>query len=418
MTGPRKVAVAVPSWNGRPHLETCLAALADQEDPGVPWEVLVLDNGSSDGTEAWVRRRHPGVRLLRSEVNLGFCAANNRLAAAAEGDAVAFLNNDTRPVPTWLRELVRALAAAPADVAAVSGLLVDWAGERLDCARGVMTFDGHALQLGQGRPLGAAPVPREGEELPFPCGGNMLIRRDAFLEAGGFDEDYFAYYEDVDLGWRLWSGGRRVLFAPAAVAHHRAGATSRRLGLDNRGVLFERNAFLTAYKNYEAGLWERVMPAVLLALMSRSQALLVGANPGASLLAVDPYGGLIADTGPRAPGAEGRPPARGAGRLLRRVLGRVRRAVLAPRITDRRTVAQFRAQAFLLRHLDAAAAKRAAVQARRRRSDREILERFPPYLVATYPGDAALFASAGFRSWLPSDLRLVECALADVMEVG
>jgi hypothetical protein len=81
-------------------------------------------------------------------------------------------------------------------------------------------------------------------------------------------------------------------------------------------------------------------------------------------------------------------------------------------------VAQFRAQAFLLRHLDAAAAKRAAVQARRRRSDREILERFPPYLVATYPGDAALFASAGFRSWLPSDLRLVECALADVMEVG
>ena len=77
----------------------------------MPFEVLLLDNGSSDGTAEWVRRRHPEVRLIESPVNLGFCAGNNRLMEAAEGDAVAFLNNDTRPEPGWLAALV---VAAPA----------------------------------------------------------------------------------------------------------------------------------------------------------------------------------------------------------------------------------------------------------------------------------------------------------------
>src|SRR5262249_6913242 len=160
----------------------------------------------TDDTTAWLRRHHPRVRVLTSERNLGFCAGNNRLVAATDSDAVAFLNNDTCPVPTWLAALVSTLASAPADVAAVSGLLTDWDGARLDCAEGVLTFDGHAFQLGQGEPLGGARMPRAGAELLLPSGGNMLIRRRAFLEAGGFDEDYFAYYDDVDLGWRLWSG--------------------------------------------------------------------------------------------------------------------------------------------------------------------------------------------------------------------
>ncbi len=111
MSAPRRVSVAILSWNGRHHLETCLAALAAQDDPGVPWEILVLDNGSADGTAEWLPRAHPAVRLLASPVNLGFCAGNDRLVEAAAGDAVAFLNNDTRPEPGWLAALVEALAA-------------------------------------------------------------------------------------------------------------------------------------------------------------------------------------------------------------------------------------------------------------------------------------------------------------------
>jgi GT2 family glycosyltransferase len=499
MTAPRQVSVAILSWNGRQHLETCLEALSIQHDPGVEWEVLVLDNGSTDGTGAWLRARYPEglltprvapgsepasppasalppsalppalapppppVRVLASPVNLGFCAGNNRLVAAASGDAVAFLNNDTRPARGWLAALVRALAAAPADVAAVSGKIVDWDGERLDFGRGVMTFDGHAFQLDYRRPLRSARVPERGAELLFACGGNMLIRRASFLDAGGFDESYFAYLEDVDLGWRLWSGGERVTFEPDAVVHHRSNATSDLLGLYNRGFLFERNAFLTAYKNYEPGLWEKVMPALLLTFLSRTQTMLADNNPGGGSLRIDPYAGWIANTA--APAVEpaaataiamATAPAAGAPRsllspavikrkwrehgareLCRRAARKLRaelRAALgagrdggrgraeaaaarAPILTDERTVAQLRALSYLLSHLEAAAAARAAVQRRRRRSDRDIFARFPLYLVPTYPGDLALFTSRGFAAWLPAELPLARQTLDEMMEL-
>jgi GT2 family glycosyltransferase len=440
----RKVTVAILSWNGRQHLETCLAALAAQADPGVDWEILVLDNGSTDGTAAWLRERWGSaarVRLVESPVNLGFCAGNNRLVAEAGGDAVALLNNDTRPEPGWLGSLVETLASAPPDVAAVSGKIVDWNGERLDFGRGLMTFDGHAFQLDFRRPLKSARVPKAGEELAFACGGNLLVRRASFLAAGGFDESYFAYLEDVDLGWRLWSGGERIVFAPGAVVHHRSSATSDLLGLYNRGFLFERNAYLTAYKNYEAGLWEKILPAVMLTLLSRTQSLLL-ANPGTDTLRIDPYAGQIANTGPKTgpsprPRAVELPPAttwegfkvrwRGYGprdflhRGLRK-LGVVPPPpavpVEAPRLTDERTIAQFRALHWLTGHLDGAAESRAAVQKRRKRSDREIFERFPAYLVPTYPGDAELFASPGFQAWLPKELPLRRVELRDIMEMG
>jgi GT2 family glycosyltransferase len=476
MTSPSKVSVAILSWNGRRHLEACLEALSGQQDPGVEWEVLVLDNGSTDGTGAWLRERfpegrhgRPPVRWFESAVNLGFCAGNNRLVAAAAGDAVAFLNNDTRPAPGWLAALVRALAAAPPDVAAVSGKIVDWDGERLDFGRGVMTFDGHAFQLDFRRPLASARVPARGEELLFACGGNMLIRRSSFREAGGFDESYFAYLEDVDLGWRLWSGGERVTFEPDAVVYHRSNATSDLLGLFNRGFLFERNAFLTAFKNYEAGLWEKVMPALLLTFLSRTQTLLADNNPGGGSLRIDPYAGWIANTAagppavaaPQTAGAGNAPPA-GASRtshasaprlslatlrgkwrqhgtieLCRRaaVKARARLSVAlgalgeggedgtgragprAPMLTDERTVAQLRALSYLLAHLESAAAARQAVQSRRRRGDREIFARFPLYLVPTYPGDEHLFASPAFATWLPPDLPLARHTLEEVMEL-
>ena len=444
------VSVAIVSWNGRQHLETCLATLAEQDDPGIDFEVLVLDNGSTDGTAEWMRGevlpRHPRVRLVASPVNLGFCAGNNRLVAEARGDAVAFLNNDTRPRRGWLKALVAALAAAPPDVAAVSGLIVDWSGERLDFGRGLVTFDGHAFQLDFRRPLATARVPAEGEELPFACGGNVLVRRASFLAAGGFDEDYFAYLEDVDLGWRLWSGGERILCAPDAVVHHRSSATSDLLGLYNRGFLFERNAFLTAYKNYEAGLWERIMPALLLTILSRTQTLLVEHNPGGGTLRLDPYAGLIANTAlnggpaPVAPPSSFQlPPAwtwrgfkvrwqgygpsgflrRGARKLFGGAAASSAAAVPEPpRLTDERTIAQLRGLSWLLGNLDRAAAHRTAVQARRKRSDREILARFPRYLVPTYPGDHGLFTSPGFQAWLPDDLPLVRTTLEQIMEMG
>ncbi len=466
MSHLRKVSVAVLSWNGRHHLEHCLPALRRQLPPGCEWEVLLLDNGSTDDTGPWVSRHHPEVRIISSPVNLGFCAGNNRLVAEAEGDAIVLLNNDTRPRPEWLGELVEALGRADADVAAVSGKIVDWQGERLDFARGVLTFDGHAFQKDFGRTLAEAEVPAAGSELPFACGGNMIIRRQSFLEAGAFDESYFAYLEDVDLGWRLWAGGERVLFAPGAVAHHRSMATSQLLGNENRGFLFERNAFVTAYKNYDDALWRQLAPAILLTLAHRSQTLMVQNNPGGEQLTIDPYAGHIANTpAPCPPGSGGchqaaeeanetassqTPPVpapvlapvpapvpettlaekwRGYGprEFARRGLRKAARKLLpgwlwqepgapsVPRLRDPRTLAQLRVTTHLLGNLDAVAERRRQAQARRKRPDREIFERFPLYLVPTYPGDAKLFASAGFEAWLPDDLGLVRAELEEIM---
>jgi GT2 family glycosyltransferase len=446
----RSVSIAVLSWNGREHLEHCLEALARQREPGIPWEVAILDNGSTDGSAEWLERTWLGrrlgargqgrVRLERSDRNLGFCAGNNLLVEGCEMDAVALLNNDTRPRPEWLAELVAALAEAPADVAAVSGLILDWEGERLDFARGILTFDGHAFQLGYRRRLADVVLPPDGEELLFPCGGNVLIRRASFLEAGGFDPTYFAYLEDVDLGWRLWSGGERVQLARHAVVEHRSMASSGNLGLYRRGFLFERNALLTAYKNYDAESWGRLMPVVLLTFLSRVEAMLAENNPAGATVRFDPYSSEASNqTATATVGAAAQPRRltlaerwrlHGTRQMLRRALHKTRR-VAARRVfpdpwpttagfevSDERSLAQLRAGSFVLRHLDAAARDRQRALARRRRSDREIFERFPLYLVPTYPGDAELFSRPGFRSWLPADLPVLERTLDQVMELA
>lgn len=421
---PRKVSVLVLSWNGREHLEPCLAALEAQRPTGTEVEILLLDNGSTDGTAEWVRRAHPRVRLVESGANLGFCAGNNRLAELADGDLLALLNNDTRAEPDWLAALVDGYRTAPDDVAALGGRIVDWQAERLDFGRGLMTFDGHAFQLDFRRPLATARVPRSGEELLFGCGGNLLVEREAFLAVGGFDPRYFAYLEDVDLGWRLWSAGRRVVACPEATVRHRSSATSDLLGHHHRGFLFERNALRTVHKNLEPELWQRLMPAILLTFLSRVETMLAESNPGGALLRADPFAGAIADTSERPPHESLATKWRrmSPAEFVRRAAGKAWRTI-APRaaggeriaVGDPRTVAQLRAISFFRASLDSAATERTAVAGRRRRSDREIFERFPLWIVPTYPGDEALFADPGFQAWLPTELRFERARLEEVM---
>jgi GT2 family glycosyltransferase len=422
----RRVSILLLSWNGRAHLGPCLDALAAQRPPGVEVETLLLDNGSTDGTTDWVRSRHPEISLTVSPTNLGFCAGNNLLAELASGDALVLLNNDTRAEPDWLAALVDAYRAAPGDVAAVGGRIVDWEAEKLDFGRGLLTFDGHAFQQDFRRPLAIARQPRPGEELLFGCGGNLIVGRDAFREAGGFDPRYFAYLEDVDLGWRLWAGGARVLACPQATVRHRSSATSDRLGHCHRGFLFERNALATAYKNLEPGLWERLMPAILLTFLARAEAMLAESNPGGATLRTDPFSGTIADTAGRHAaetiGEKWRRMGsrelarRGAAKAARKLAAAVRRSSRERfAIEDPRTIAQLRALAFFRASLDALAEERTRLAARRRRSDRELFERFPLWLVPTYPGDDSLFASSGFAACLPGDLRFERASLSEVM---
>ena len=434
MSAAPTVSVLVPSWNGRRHLELCLPALVAQDDPGVAWEIVVLDNGSSDGTIAWLAAAYPRIRRIASPVNLGFCAAFDRLIGAAAGEWIALLNNDTRPAPQWLASLVDALARAPRDVAGVAGQIVDWEGERLDFGRGILAFDGHALQLDFRRPLQQARIPESGEEVLVACAGNALLRKSSYLGAGGFDPSYFAYLEDVDLSWRLWAGGERLLFSREAVVRHRSSATSDVFGSARRGFLFERNALATAYKNFEPGLWEQMMPAVWMTLASRLENLLATANAGGQDLRVDPFQTAAGSSEPP-PSAESLADKwrrygptefarRGARKALHSVRGRMAggggRGGASGRleVADPRTFEHLRALSIFLAGLDGVERARRAAQARRRVPDREIFRRFPLWIVPTYPGDERLFSGAAFTAALPRDLVFERGRLDEVMELA
>lgn len=423
----RRVSILVLSWNGREHLGPCLEALAAQRPAGVEVETLLLDNGSSDGSAEWVRTNHPRVKLVESSTNLGFCAGNNRLAELAAGDALVLLNNDTRAEPDWLAALVDAWRSASDDVAAIGGRIVDWEAERLDFGRGILTFDGHAFQLDFRRPLGEARQPRAGEELLFACGGNLIVGRDRYLAAGGFDPRYFAYLEDVDLGWRLWAEGFRVLACPQATVRHRSSATSDRLGHYHRGFLFERNALRTMHKNLEPELWRELMPVILLTFLTRVEAMLAESNPGGGALRADPFAGALADTAPAKPGPESlgekwrrMGPREFARRGAAKAARMISSAARPPRrdgvsIEDPRTMAQLRAMSFFRASLESCEEERTRLAARRHRSDRELFERFPLWIVPTYPGDDALLASPAFERWLPAELRFERSTLPGVM---
>jgi len=404
-----RLSILVVSWNGLEHLETCLESLSGQRPPGVDVEILLFDNGSTDGTAERVRRRFPGVRLHRSERNLGFAEANDRLAEVAEGDALVLVNNDTRARPEWLAALADAYASAPGDVAGIAGAITDWEGERLDFGRGVMTFDGHAFALDQGRPLVVARQPASGDETLFGCGGNLLVRRRSFLDAGGFDPRYFAYFEDVDLGWRLWAGGERLLYSSEAAVHHRASATSRRLGNRRRGAMFERNAMWTMLKNLEPALRTELLPAIFATYLSR-----IGA-----LLAAGGVEGLA--TAHDSPGAsQHRPRASVRRRLAGHVRDLSRRAAgssgdSALVVRSEAALAQLEALGGIFGGLTALEDERRRLLARRTRSDREIFERFPLWIVPTYPGDERFFDSEFFASLLPAAMQFERAALAEVI---
>lgn len=261
-----RVSIIIVSHNGREHLPACLGSLGELDYPPDLLEIILVDNGSDDGTAEFVRVGYPGVRVIQLGGNLGFAEPNNIAAAEAKGKYLALINNDMKVDRAWLKEMVR--AAREGDVACVGGRVLSWDGEEVDFSGGVVNFEGRGFQLGF--KVEGAETAANGEEIPFANGGSMLIRKDVFLEAGGFDSDYFAYYEDVDLGWRLWLYGQKVVFARGAITYHRHGATTRKIPEFKKRFLRQRNALFTVLKNYGDGVLFPALSASLLLAVHRA----------------------------------------------------------------------------------------------------------------------------------------------------
>lgn len=361
--------------------------------------ITVVDNGSTDGSIGAIASRYPDVRLLPLGKNHGFTGGIVAGVERSPARNVAFLNNDAVPARGWLSALTRALDDAPEDVISVGGKIVDMSGRLIDFIGGAMTFDGHAFQNGFRYELGSRPEPKRGDALLFACGGNMIARREPFVALGGFDDDYFAYLEDVDFGWRSWITGHRVLYEPDALVRHASSVTSNRLGDFERGVLFERNALQTVLKNFEDATLREISGSVFYTYLHRLHHYATERNENAGELRRAPFS---ASTSKRSSLRS---------RFGRRLRGRKPLAT----IDDPLTAMQFRAFEWIVEHGERIAKKRDAVQKQRQRTDREVLERFPLNIVPTYPGDDQLMESSLFRLLLP-DLPFVERSLTDLIK--
>ncbi len=262
--------VVVLNHNGRHYLDTCFRSLRELMYPADRLEIMLADNFSTDGSVEFTRQNFPEVKVVAHPANYGFSRGNNLAAAQAKGEVVAFLNNDMRVDRRWLIELARPLVDDPEVVCSGSKILT-WDGKQIDFAGSAMNFYGFGYQLGWGDDSVTSASADDGfRNILFPCGGAMLVRRQPFLESGGFDEDFFAYYEDVDLGWRLWVLGYKIVFAPRSITYHFHHGYWGKVADEKKRVLYERNATLAMIKNYEDDHLHRFLPAALMLLSRRA----------------------------------------------------------------------------------------------------------------------------------------------------
>jgi GT2 family glycosyltransferase len=218
-----KVTVAIVNWNGARFLDRCLSALLAQSV--MPHEIILVDNASADASLD-IARRYPSVRALAQAENLGFARGNNIAikAAAIESEWIALLNPDAFSEPHWLEALLSAARDYPAFDFFCSKLVNAGDPAVLDGVGDAYHMSGRVWRKGHGEPV--AFFSQHEREVFSPCAAAALYRRKALGDVGGFDEDYFCYVEDVDLGFRLRLAGYKAMYVPDAVVHHVGSGTT------------------------------------------------------------------------------------------------------------------------------------------------------------------------------------------------
>lgn len=220
-----KVTIVIPNYNGISFLQGCLETILDQE-PGTPaYEVLVVDNGSWDGSLELLKK-FPQVEVEALSENTGFCHAVNVGIKRARSPYVILLNNDTKAAPGFVSGLCRAIERDPR-IFSVSAKMLMWdRPELLDDAGDRYCALGWAYARGKGK---SACLYDRATEVFSACGGAAIYRKSVFEEIGFFDEAHFAYLEDLDIGWRARIHGYRNLYEPSAeVIHYGSASTGSR----------------------------------------------------------------------------------------------------------------------------------------------------------------------------------------------
>lgn len=352
-----RVSIVILNWNGKHHLEPCFKTLRELDYPEDRYEVVLVDNGSDDGSQAEVRAKHGWVRLVENDRNVGFSAGCNQGAEVARDgelspEILVFLNNDIHVDRGFLRALVAPVVRG--ECAATTAKMYSWDGKVLNSAGGGMNFHGIGIQ--RGYLADPAPEYDQPRKTLFACGGAMAMDAATFFDVGGFDEEFFAYYEDVDLGWRTWVMGHEVRYVPSSTCYHHHSSTSGRVPLERLRLLQVRNPLLACAKNYGEETFKQLLPAIL-GLATR-RAISKMELPDRDAYRIEGLTTLGSET-PK-------------GRFIRKVKKKVRTHDRVSRVA----VADLLAIDDLLSHWDHWMKKRDEVQSRRQRPDGEILPLF------------------------------------------
>lgn len=231
-------SVVIVNWNGKHYLSSCLISLRKQVYQD--FEIIMVDNGSSDGSVDFVRENFPEVEVIESSVNLGFAAGNNLGFQHAMGEYIALLNNDAEADPRWLDELVKVLDSS----------------EKIAGACGTMSSleekERVVFTLTKIDPLSAKAYwinqASEQREVDYLMGSGMLIRRSVIDQIGGLDEEYFAYFEETDWCARAIRAGYSLMYIPTAIVYHKQGGS---VASEFQYYMMWRNRIRFALKNFD-----------------------------------------------------------------------------------------------------------------------------------------------------------------------
>ena len=266
---PDVVSVVLVNFRGADDTIEAVRGLRELNWPEHLLEIVIVENGSGDDSLAKLKTIPGKVVIVESAENLGFTGGCNLGVAKASGEFIAFLNNDARPHPDWIKEGVATFNTGK-DVAAVASKVLDWDGKRVDYVGSAVTWYGMGYKPHAGESdRGAWDVE---QDVLFGTGAAMFIRSAVFQELGGFDDNFFMFYDDVDLGWRLNLLGYRFRFQPKSLVFHKHHASMEKFGAFREEYLLERNALFTLYKNLDDASLAQVFPGALLLALRRSVA--------------------------------------------------------------------------------------------------------------------------------------------------
>ncbi|MFK7800347.1 MAG: glycosyltransferase family 2 protein [Anaerolineae bacterium] len=242
-------SIIIPNWNGKHHLDVCFEALRTQSLKD--FEVILVDNGSADGSQTYVREQFPEAVLIENGANLGFTGACIKGYEAAKGEFIVLLNNDTEVTPTWLENLLAGFERYPDVGSTIGKILLFDERDKLHTAGDFVRTDGSPGNRGVWQP-DTGQFDRE-EFIMSGCGAAVAYRRSALEEVGFLDDSFYFSCEDVDLGWRMNLAGWRVLYVPAAVIYHKVKASTSSIA----SFYDKRNQLFLIWKNYPTTLLRR-----------------------------------------------------------------------------------------------------------------------------------------------------------------